>query len=52
MSHEDRGERNGRRTAFLQQQGLRVFRVTNSDVSSDSEAVRRGIAVVAGVEVG
>ena len=47
MSHEDRGERDQRRTAYLQQQGLCVFRVTNQDVSSDSEAVRRGIAVVA-----
>lgn len=51
-SHEDRGERDQRRTAYLRQQGLRVFRVTNQDVSSDSEAVSRGIAVVAGVEAG
>jgi very-short-patch-repair endonuclease len=48
-SHEDRAEHDDRRTAYLRDQGLRVFRVTNSDVMSDSEAVARGIAMAAGV---
>jgi adenine-specific DNA-methyltransferase len=49
-SHEDRLEEDQRRTEYLQQQGLRVFRITNQDVSSDPEAVARGIAVAAGVK--
>ncbi len=43
-SHEDR-------TEYLQQQGLRVFRVTNDDVQDDVEAVARGIAREVGVEL-
>jgi very-short-patch-repair endonuclease len=49
-SHEDRGEEDRRRTEYLQQQRLRVFRVTNQDVSSDPDAVARGIAIFAGVK--
>jgi very-short-patch-repair endonuclease len=49
-SHEDRAEYDRKRTEYLEQQGLRVFRVTNADVMSGAEAVARGIAVVAGVE--
>jgi very-short-patch-repair endonuclease len=49
-SHEDRAEEDRQRTAYLEHQGLRVFRVTNADVSSDSEAVARGIALAAGVK--
>ena len=49
-SHEDRAEHDRKRTEYLAQQGLRVFRVTNTDVVADAEAVARGIAIVAGVE--
>ena len=50
-SHEDRAEEDRRRTAYLEQLGLRVFRITNADVISDAEAVARGIAATAGVRV-
>jgi ATP-dependent DNA helicase RecQ len=46
-SHEERGDHDAQRTAYLEQQGLRVFRVTNADVMSDPEAVARGIAAAA-----
>jgi len=48
-SHEDRDEHDRKRTEYLEQQRLRVFRVTNTDVMTDAEAVARGIATVAGV---
>jgi very-short-patch-repair endonuclease len=51
MSHDGRASEDARRTEYLQQQGLRVFRVTNDDVLADCEAVARGIAAVAGVEL-
>ena len=51
MSHDERAEEDRRRTEYLQQQGLRVFRVTNDDVLEDPEAVARGIAHAAGVEL-
>jgi ATP-dependent DNA helicase RecQ len=50
-SHEDRAEQDQRRTEYLQQQGLRIFRVTNQDALSDAEAVARGIALAAGVKL-
>ncbi len=50
MSHDGRAEEDCKRTEYLQQQGLRVFRVTNDDVLEDLEAVVRGIALAAGVE--
>jgi very-short-patch-repair endonuclease len=49
-SHEDRAEHDRKRTEYLEQHGLRVFRVTNADVMADAEAVMRGIAKAAGVE--
>jgi very-short-patch-repair endonuclease len=49
-SHEDRAGHDRKRTEYPAQQGLRVLRVTNTDVMSDAEAVARGIAIVAGVE--
>ncbi len=50
-SHEDRAEKDRERAAYLEQQGLRVFRVTNADVMSDPEAVGMGIARAAGVTI-
>lgn len=50
-SHEDRAEEDRRRTAYLEEHGLRVFRITNADVMSDPEAVARGIAITAGVKL-
>ena len=48
-SHTDRLAEDQRRQRFLEQQGYRVFRVTNDDVLDDLEAVARGIAAVLGV---
>jgi very-short-patch-repair endonuclease len=50
-SHEDRADEDRERTAYLEQQGLRVYRVTNQDVMSDKEAVATGIARAAGVAI-
>jgi very-short-patch-repair endonuclease len=50
-SHEDRAEHDQKRTEYLKQLGISVFRVTNSDATSDAEAVARGIAIAAGVEL-
>jgi len=50
-SHEERAGQDRLRTEYLQEQGLRVFRVTNQDVMSDPEAVARGIAIEAGVRL-
>lgn len=50
-SHEERAVEDGERTAYLEQQGLRVYRVTNQDVMSDKEAVAMGIARAAGVTI-
>jgi len=50
MSHEETGNRDKARTRWLEEQGYRVFRVTNWDVNEDLEAVARGIAREAGVE--
>jgi very-short-patch-repair endonuclease len=50
-SHEDRSEQDQRRTEYLRQEGLRVFRVTNQDVLSDPHAVYRGIAMFGGVKL-
>ena len=51
MSHDGRAGEDARRTEYLQRQGLRVFRVTNDDLLEDCEAVARGIAAAAGVEL-
>jgi very-short-patch-repair endonuclease len=50
MSHDDKLEKDQQKTAYLQQQGLKVFRVMNEDVTRDLDAVVRGIAQVAGVK--
>jgi len=50
-SHEERTAADKRRTEHLERAGLRVFRVTNDDVLEDPEAVARGIAKAAGVEI-
>jgi very-short-patch-repair endonuclease len=52
MSHRDRAEYDARRTRYLENLGLDVFRVTNDDIREDSEAVARGIAQAAGVRFG
>ena len=48
-SHEDKLQRDAQREAFLADQGYRVLRVTNQEVSEDLEAVARYIAREAGV---
>jgi very-short-patch-repair endonuclease len=50
MSHEEKLVQDQRKTTYLQQQGLMVYRVTNEDVTRDLDAVVRGIAQLAGVE--
>jgi very-short-patch-repair endonuclease len=50
MSHIDRLEEDQERINYLDQQGLKVLRVTNQDVMNDLDAVARGIAQTAGVE--
>jgi very-short-patch-repair endonuclease len=50
-SHEDRSEKDRRRTEYLQHQGLQVFRVTNQDVLSDPEAVANGIVRFVGLKL-
>ena len=50
MSHIERAEEDQKRMAYLEQQGLKVLRVTNQDVMNDLDAVARGIAQAAGVE--
>jgi very-short-patch-repair endonuclease len=49
MSHEDKLIKDQKKTMYLREQGLKVFRVTNEDVTRDLEAVVRGIALVVGV---
>jgi very-short-patch-repair endonuclease len=51
QSHEGRQARDAERTAFLESQGYRVFRVTNDDVLDDVESVATGIARAAGIDV-
>jgi len=51
MSHDDRGPQDDLREQWLREQGYRVFRVTNWDVNDDLEAVARGIAGEAGVNI-
>jgi very-short-patch-repair endonuclease len=50
MSHEDKQEQDAQREMYLREQGLRVFRVTNSDVNEDLEAVARAIVREAGID--
>jgi very-short-patch-repair endonuclease len=50
MSHIDRLHQDNKRIAFLKQQGLTVFRVTNQDVMHDLDAVVRGIAYALDVD--
>ena len=51
MSHDGRQQHDAKRTAFLNEQGLRVFRVTNDDVLDDVESVAIAIAREAGIDV-
>jgi very-short-patch-repair endonuclease len=48
-SHEEKADRDNVRHRWLQDQGYRIFRVTNWDVNDDLEAVARGIAHESGV---
>jgi very-short-patch-repair endonuclease len=50
MSHEQKLRQDQERTAYLQAQDMKVFRVMNEDVSRDLEAVVRGIAQFVGVQ--
>ena len=51
MSHDSRADEDRKRTEYLERLGLRVFRVTNDELLDDSEAVARGIAREAGIEL-
>ena len=42
-SHDGQGERDAKRSLYLESKGLRVIRVTNRELSSDPEAVARFI---------
>jgi very-short-patch-repair endonuclease len=48
-SHEEKARQDSDRDAWLQSQGYRILRVTNSDVNEDLEAVARGTAREAGI---
>jgi very-short-patch-repair endonuclease len=50
MSHEDKAARDAERTKYLEAQGLRVLRVTNTDAMRDLDAVTREIARLCGVK--
>jgi very-short-patch-repair endonuclease len=49
MSHDDKMHQDSEKTKYLEQQGLRVLRVTNEDVMRDLDAVTREIARLCGV---
>jgi ATP-dependent DNA helicase RecQ len=49
MSHEDKVSQDSEKTKYLEQQGLRVLRVTNEDVVRDLDAVAREVARLGGV---
>ncbi len=51
MSHERRQRHDAERTEYLNEQGLRVFRVTNDEVLDDVESVAIAIAREAGIDV-
>ena len=51
QSHDGRGIKDRRRTIFLEQQGLRVLRISNDDVVQDPESVLLAIARAAGIDV-
>ncbi len=51
MSHAAKQSDDETRARWLREQGYRVFRLTNGDVNEDLEAVARGIAREAGVEM-
>jgi very-short-patch-repair endonuclease len=48
-SHEERTRQDTEKTAYLEQMGVRVLRVTNDDVMGNLDAVTREIARLAGV---
>ena len=50
MIHEEKQSQDAQREMYLRRQGLRVFRVTNSDINEDLEAVARAIAREAGID--
>lgn len=49
MSHENKMLPDSERTKYLEDQGLRVLRITNNDVMRDLDAVARQIARLGGV---
>jgi len=49
MSHDEKLASDTQRTKYLEEQGLRVLRVTNEDVMHDLDAVTREIARLGGV---
>lgn len=51
VTHVGTGEADDRRTMFLQQQGLRVIRITNDDLLEDPQAIADYILRHAIVEV-
>ncbi|MCX7428657.1 MAG: endonuclease domain-containing protein [Planctomycetia bacterium] len=51
MSHDRRAKEDEHRSAYLRQEGLRVFRVTNDDVLEDVETVLTGILRECGIDL-
>lgn len=49
MSHDDKNLQDAEKTKYLEEQGLRMLRVTNGDVMHDLDAVAREIARLGGV---
>ena len=49
MSHDDKIRQDAEKAKHIEQQGLRVLRVTNEDVMRDLDAVVREIARLGGV---
>jgi very-short-patch-repair endonuclease len=47
MSHDQQGERDARRDAYLAEQGVKTYRIAVSDIYADLEEVLQGIAAIA-----
>ena len=51
MSHDRRAKADKQRSAFLRQEGFRIFRVTNDDVLEDVDVVLMGILRECGIDL-
>ena len=50
MSHVGQGAKDDKRTRYIEQEGMRVYRVTNDDLLQHREAVAEDIARAAGLD--